>query len=332
MDKRNNDSVTKQYELLKKTIIKYHEALIDIFGEYELCHQKKGIIFIKSESGKRFVYIPNSIDKNCVCFSNKDEYTYDGFCFELVENKISVNEIKVDFHKNGANVEFVQRLYGKSRYDKNKKALLDLRSTNYVIKGHTYFGNLMDADFLQKNSTLTTTFSAHMKYFHQKAGKSRSFMSTIYPSHVYFNGEDISQIYEFVDGIDKISRIYNLYIGNVKKGSADIKTIITELADENSFNYKNKNIGNQVLELIGELMDMDVYEQMIEEHIERNLGKIRPVVVGLRDATRVEIGITPLQARKRTYYRINNIVDGNPSSKVKGFIRKLVPSRTVKNK
>lgn len=329
MDKMNNDNVIKQYELLKKMIIYYRDALNDVFGKYELCISKNNTIFIKSESGKKFIYIPGSIDKNCICFSTKDEYSYDGFCFELVENEISVNEIKVDLHKKGANVELVQRLYGKSRYNKGKKTLLDLQSTNYVIKGNYSFENLTDTDFLERTSALTTIFSAHMKYFHQIEGEIRRFVSTIYPSHVYFNGEDISQVYEFVDGIDKISRTYNLYVGNVKKESDDIKIIITGLADKNSFNYKNKNIGNQVQELIGELMDMDVHEQMIEEHIERNLGTTRPVVVGLSDANRVEIGITPTQSRKRLDDKIDNIIDDKTSSKVKRFIRKLVSSRNI---
>ena len=329
MEKINNDSVTKKYELLKEIIVKYNDALTDIFGKYELCISKNNTIFIKAESGKRFIYIPGSIDKNCICFSTKDEYSYDGLCFELVENEISVNEIKVDLYKKGANVEFVQRLYGKSRYDKDKKALLDLQSTNYVIKGNCSFEKLTDTNFLERNSSLTTIFSAHMKYFHQIEGEIRSFVNTIYPSHVYFNGEDISQVYEFVDGIDKISRIYNLYVGNVKKESDDIKIIITGLVNKNSFNYKNKNIGNQVQELIGELMDMDVHEQMIEEYIEQNLGKTRPVVVGLRDATRVEIGITPTQSRKRLDDKIDNIIDDKTPSKVKKFIRKLVSSRNI---
>lgn len=327
MENINNNDAEKQYELLKKMIVNYNDALIDIFGKYELCISNNDIIFIKLESGKRFVYIIGSIDKNCICFSNKNEYAYDGFCFELVENEISVNEIKVDLHKKGANVELIQRLYGKSRYDKDKKALLDLQSTNYVIKGHSTFENLMDADFLKKNSALTTIFSAHMKYFHQIEGEIRNFVSTIYPSHVYFNGEDISRVYKYVDGIDKISRIYNLYTGNVEKDSNDIKTIIVGLADENSFNYKNKNISNQVQELIGKLKDMDVHEQMIEEYIEQHLGKIRPVVIGLRDSTREEIGITPTQSRKRLDDKIDDIVDDKASSKVKRLIRKLVPQK-----
>lgn len=327
MEHISNNDAKKQYELLKQMIVNYNDALIDIFGNYELCISKKDTIFIKAESGKKFIYILGSIDKNCICFSTKDEYSYDGFCIEFVENEISVNEIKVDSHKKGANVEVVQRLYGKSRYDKDKKALLDLQSTNYVIKGNCSFEKLTDTDFLERNSSLTTIFSAHMKYFHQIQGEIRSFVSTIYPSHVYFNGEDISQVYEFVDGINKISRIYNLYIGNVKKESDDIKIIITGLADKNSFNYKNKNIGNQVQELIGELMDIDVHEQMIEEHIEQHLGKTRPVVIGLRDATRVEIGITPTQSRKRLDDKIDDIIDTKSSSKVKRFIRKLVPQK-----
>ena len=329
MEHKGNNDVKIQYELLKKMIFNYNDALIDIFGNYELCISKNDTIFIKSEFGKRFIYIPGSIDKNCICFSTKDGYSYDGFCFEFVENEISVNEIKVDSHKKGANVEFVQRLYGKSRYDKDKKALLDLQSTNYVIKGNCSFEKLTDTNFLERNSSLTTIFSAHMKYFHQIEGEIRSFVNTIYPSHVYFNGEDISQVYEFVDGIDKISRIYNLYVGNVKKESDDIKIIITGQVNKNSFNYKNKNIGNQVQELIGELMDMDVHEQMIEEYIEQNLGKTRPVVVGLRDATRVEIGITPTQSRKRLDDKIDNIIDDKTPSKVKKFIRKLVSSRNI---
>lgn len=327
-----NDNTKKQYESLKEMIIIYHDALIDIFGEYQLCTSKKGIIFINSEFKKRFAYIPDSLDKNCICFSNKDEYTYDGFYFSIIKNEILVNEIKVDLHKKGANVELVDRLYGKSRYDKDRNALLDLQSTNYVIKGHYSLGDFMDTDFLQRNSILTTTFSAHMKYFHQTEGEIRGFVSTIYPSHVYFNGEDISQVYEFVDGIDKISRIYNLYSGNVKKESDDIKTIITGLTDENSFNYKNRNIGDQVQVLIEEPMDIDVHEKMIEEYIEQHLGKTRPVIIGLRDATRVEIGITPTQSRKRLDDKIDSIIDTKASSKTKRFIRKFIPPKSVSNK
>jgi len=54
-----DDNTKKQYESLKEMIIIYHDALIDIFGEYQLCTSENGIIFIKSESKKRFVYIPD---------------------------------------------------------------------------------------------------------------------------------------------------------------------------------------------------------------------------------------------------------------------------------
>lgn len=332
MEKRCNDSVIKQYELLKEMLINYHNAIIDIFGEYELCISENGVIFIKSESGKKFVYIPDSLENNSICFSTRDDFTYDGFYFSFAEHGILVNEIKVDLHRKGANVEFIQRLYGKSRYDENKKALLDLQSTNYVVKNYSSFGNLMDIDFLEGNSILTTIFSAHMKFFYKVEGEIRSYVSTIYPAHVYFNGEDISQVYEFVDGIDKISRIYNLYSGNVKKEAADIKTINLGLADESSFDYKNKHIGSQIEELIGELRDIDIQLEMEENLIEKRTGKPRPVVIGLRDATRVEYGITPTQSRNRLDDKIDDIIDTKISSKVKRFVRKLVSPRNQGNK
>ena len=171
-----------------------------------------------------------------------------------------------------------------------------------------------------------------MKFFHKVEGEIRSYVSTIYPSHVYFNGEDISQVYEFVDGIDKISRIYNLYTGNVKKESDDIKTIIAGLVDENSFNYKNKNIGNQVQELIGEIRNIDIQEQMIEEYIAKHSVKTRPTVIGLRDATRVEIGITPTQSRNRLKDKIDDIIANKPSSKVKKLIKSIFKPNDTSNK
>ena len=39
--------------------------------------------------------------------------------------------------------------------------------------------------------------------------------------------------------------------------SEDFFIINTSLADESSFNYKNRNIGNKVEELIGEPYDID---------------------------------------------------------------------------
>lgn len=327
MEKHYNGKTAQQFKWLKEEALKYSDALVNIFGKYYLDIAQFGDIFLCSELGTIYLLSSHSMKDNLLCFSYKDEYKYNSFNFYPIENGIAVNEIIIHLHKKGANVEIVERIYGKSKYDKNKNALLDLQSTNYVISNYSSIGELRDIEFLQKNSMLTTTFSAHMKHFYRVDGEVRNFVSTKYPSHVFFNGEDISHVYEFVDGIDKISRIYNLYIGNVKKESDDVMAICTGLVDESSFNYKSKSIANQVQELIGELRDDDVQDQMIEEYIEQQLGKSKPIVIGLRDATRVEIGITPTQSRKRLDDKIDDIIDTKSSSKVKRFIRKLVPPK-----
>lgn len=257
MKKYCDNKLAKQFEYLKQDILKYNDALIDIFGDYYLDKPQFGNIFLCSELGTTYLLSSGSMKENSLCFSYRDNYKYNMFNFYPIENGIMVNEIIIILHKNGVNVEIVERLYGKSKYDKNKNVLLDLQSTNYVIKNCSSVGELMNIDFLQKESILTTIFSAHMKSFYQIKGEIRSYVSTIYPSHVYFNGEDISQVYEFVDGIDKISRIYNLYSGNFRMKSEDFFIINTSLADESSFNYKNRNIGNKVEELIGEPYDID---------------------------------------------------------------------------
>ena len=65
---------------------------------------------------------------------------------------------------------------------------------------------------------------------------------------------------------------------------------------------------------------------------EKRTGKPRPVVIELRDATRVEYGITPTQSRNRLDDKIDDIIDTKTSSKVKRFVRKLVSQRKTENK
>ena len=63
MDKKS------EFEYLKESIDKYNDALVDIFGEYELCISDNNIIiYLKSSSGKKYLYVPGSLEKDCICF------------------------------------------------------------------------------------------------------------------------------------------------------------------------------------------------------------------------------------------------------------------------
>ena len=99
------------------------------------------------------------------------------------------------------------------------------------------------------------------------------------------------------------------------------------LVDENCFDYKIGHIGDQVQDLIGELRDIDVQLEMEESLIESRTRKQKPIVIGLRDATRVEYGITPTQSRNRLNSKIDDIIDSKTSSNVKRMIKSLFPSK-----
>ena len=308
------------FEELGLKLLKINDALEDVFGSCELNSFANGVYFIGLENGKKYFCDNEKFD--CLCFTYRADYDFEGYVFKLVEDEIIVNQIKIAQHRNGYLVEVVTRLYGKSRFDKNKKALLDLESTTYVMNNYAY-ENLLDEDYLKEHSLLTTTFSAHMKGFKQVEGEAREIASTIYPSHVYFNGNDISSTYEFIDGIDKVSRIYNLYIGNVDKDCEDLEMLNTGLVDVSSLGYRKRMIGDEVFKLIGEKMDYDVFDEMLDEHIAHR-RKDKPVKRSLGDATITEAGITPGQSRERLNNKIENIT--NPGTKLTRLIRGLVPN------
>ena len=145
-------------------------------------------------------------------------------------------------------------------------------------------------------------------------------------SNGYTTGcRDISYVYEFIDGIDKVSRIYNLYTGNLETITEDIITIGTGFVDESGFNYRKQHIDEKVQNLIGAVRCIDVQDQIVEEYIEEHLGKLKPVVVELCDLTRTEVGITPMQARERLDAQLEDIIEPKVTSKVKRLIRKFIP-------
>ena len=314
----------ENYKYLKNRLVDYQDALSDIFGKFGLKITDENI-YIISELGRVYKCMINSKENDSLFLSTKDDFEYDGFRFWIKENEIYVTEIKIDLHKSGANSEIIVRKYGESRYDKNRDALLDIKSTNYVIKEYSDFSQLMDEEYLKNNSLLTTVFSAHMRYLHKIEDEPRFFATSLYPSHVYFNRKDISSVYEFADGIDKISKIYSLYSGNIRRAYdiSDMDLMINIIAGEDCYNYKQKNIGDQIESLIGEKCNIDVQERIIEELIEKHSGKPNPMIKYLRDGTRVEIGITPSQSRIRLDDKIYEIVYDKTPRKIKRLIGNL---------
>ena len=91
---------------------------------------------------------------------------------------------------------------------------------------------------------------------------------------VYFNNEDISYVYEYVYGEDKVKRIYDLYKGNLKIDSSDFKMLKTGFVDARSFNFQSKQINEQIESLIGKKLNVNYKKVILEEQVNKELDNI----------------------------------------------------------
>lgn len=76
-------------------------------------------------------------------------------------------------------------------------------------------------------------------YYKNFLNDSRSYKEGCYSTTTYLNGEDVSLVYDLVDGSDKISRIYDLYNGIVThENEEDIKAISLGLLRSSVYDLK----------------------------------------------------------------------------------------------
>lgn len=301
----NNELLKQQLENLKEKIKEYEEVMKDLFGTYLLAITDDGNISLLSEEGIKYDCTCDTNDQTAICFSNKEENKYNSFTISKLENHTSVIETNIDYHQRGATVEYIDRLYGKSNYYNCCNALLDLRSINYVVSNKDYdeLEDLLNQDYVRAISKHTTEFSVHMRYFYKLQDEARRYSSTMYPAHVYFNHQDVSYVFDYVEGLDKLKRIYNLYKGKVNPNSKDIEILITGLVDEESFNYQKKKINNEVVSLIGKKLKDDYKDEMLNEYILSHIDK------------QSLVSITSEEQEE------NNVT--NDESKVKRFIKRI---------
>ena len=271
--KNTKNNADENFEILRKKLYEYKDVLDDVFGNYVLTLTTDGNIYLLTRDGIKYKYIIDK-DTDKIKFLNRKKFNCDEITIFKAEDKVAVAERKINFHQKGACVECLDRIYGKTSKSSSKNELLDLRSINYVIDDREFYSlaDLFDQEFVRSSSKLTTEFSVHMKYLYRTKNEIRPFSSTIYPTHVYFNHEDISHVFEYVYGENKVKRVYNLYKGNLKKDSSDTRMLITGLVDEDSFNYQNKKISAEVESLIGKPINIDNNAKEIEEYINSQLN------------------------------------------------------------
>ena len=265
----NNENKINDLENVKLQLEEYKDVMKDLFGDYLLATTDEGKISLLSGDGEKYEYLPDTNNSNIICFRKKGEFNYKGYTLSKLENHTSVTETIIKFHQKGAYVEYVDRLYGEAKFYNEKNALLDLTSLTCVVDD-SYYENMKDLinpEFVIAVSSHTTKFSAHMRTLYKFCDDIRTYDSTMYPSQVFLNNKDISYMYDYVEGVDKVSRIYNLYKGNNKIDLYDIRSLINEITDIDSYNLQKKSIGEKVIDLIGKKMYEETDDHSLEEYI-----------------------------------------------------------------
>ena len=148
------------------------------------------------------------------------------------------DEIKEE-RDNGCIIEVIEKYYDFTRESEDEKVLVDLVSNRYVFDRNISIDDINNFEQLCK---MKTTFETHFQTLLKPVGSPEWYTDSPYSTYTKINGEDISYIYDVVNGTDKIYRIYDLYNGTInERNSDDIFSIHLGLLRKTAFGYKEIN-------------------------------------------------------------------------------------------
>ena len=152
---------------------------------------------------------------------------------------VKVIDVIKEERDNGCIIEVIEKYYDFTRESEDEKVLVDLVSNRYVFDKNV---SIDDINKFEQLCKMKTTFESHFKTLLKPIGSLRWYTDSPYSTYTKINGEDISYIYDVVNGNDKIYRIYDLYNGTInEKNSDDIFSIHLGLLRKAAFGYKEIN-------------------------------------------------------------------------------------------
>lgn len=197
-------------------------------------------ITIKNDLNLRKYYVERRPDGLLYSLTNK-QFTYN----HLFDKKVVLSELNED--------SFV---FGKQSLYKliNNNSFSQVKMFNFIIKMVNFTTNdlINGADYHY-------SFNSRMKIL-IPSSDFRLYTYDIYPTKTCVNGEDVSHLYDLVDGFDKINRIYNLYKGIInKENETDINCINIGLLSSCSYDLKSlMEITKKEESLIGKSINIDM--------------------------------------------------------------------------
>ncbi|MBE6154379.1 MAG: hypothetical protein E7163_02220 [Firmicutes bacterium] len=148
----------------------------------------------------------------------------------------------------------VNKVFCSSKRFGNKVVLSDLSESKYILlknKNLSKYNITLNEIYVKiKNlnikrklsgiATICSNFSVHMNFYYPGDG-GREIVAFPGSTRTEFNGEDVSYLYDIIDGEDKIYRIYDLYRGVINSRNVqDINAIRLGIMPSLGFNLWNK--------------------------------------------------------------------------------------------
>lgn len=218
----------------------------------------------------------NSVEKTTIHPLTKTISTNGSKSTVIYPNQLMRQRI-IEKRPNGIIVRDIEKHYALSSRFNNEIVLVDITEKRYTFTKDTadiVFKNLKFDEtspmrFLLKtkhlelnNGTLenycdySSNFESHMNvYFPWDDG--RKVKDNIYPTRTYLNGEEVTKLYDLIDGSDKIYRVYDLYRGVINpRNEQDIHSINLGLLSSDSYDLITlRGITEQENNLVGNSLE-----------------------------------------------------------------------------
>ena len=239
------------FEIIKfKSILKKNKNVFaDIINDMTIKTLKDNTITFVDFKGNEIIAEIN--DSNILFRFDEKKSTIVNLLQDDNNEYVKVIDVVKEERDNGCVIEVIEKYYYFTRESENEKVLVDLVSNRYIFDKNV---SIDDTNNFEQLCKMKTTFESHLKTLLKPIFSLTWYTDWPYSTYTKINGEDISYIYDIVDGTDKIYRIYDLYNGTInERNSNDIFSIHLGLLRKSAFGYKEiSGINDKENEICGD--------------------------------------------------------------------------------
>lgn len=223
-----------RFRLLLK---KYKTIFEDIIGNMKLESFENNRIILSDRYDTKIIA---TMTDDSINFTSENDDIEKYITFKIPDSKVSNIEVIETIKEKRPKayiIEKLEKVYGFTKFSNGERYLIDLNSKRYVMNYDNFLFKSLDDNYLEQKCIMKTLFESHMK----TANKVRWYTDFPYSTKTILNNQDISKIYDIVEGKDKISIIYDLYNGIInKRNENDILAIHLGLLNKEALGYKQQ--------------------------------------------------------------------------------------------